>query len=136
MVTGSEQGPLGERSIDAVLERCAALGPGELLSDEDERLVFGALAEKAVATARDETQRPRARVQLLQGAAETYALLGDLAKSIELLTLAEQILPTVLVRKRRAQLIEEMNTAKHDEVAPVASRRASAPRRRRWGLPR
>jgi hypothetical protein len=138
MGTGSEPGTTGDRPIDAVRQRYAVMGPSDLLPmpDDDERLLLESTASTAVASARDETRRPRARVQLLQGAAEAYALLGDVAKAIELLTLADQILPTVMVRKRRAELSKEINAAEHSGEPAGQPPLASAPRRRRWGLPR
>ena len=132
MATGSE-GPL----VDVVRARYALSAPGDVpMPNDEERLVFGSLAERAVASARDETRRPRARVQLLEGAAEINALLGDLPKAIELLTLADQILPTVRVRKRRAGLEKEMHSANHEVVPTQPPPRAPAPRRGRWGRTR
>ena len=89
---GSERRHLGDRAIDEVRERYAIRGPSDLLPmpDDDERVLLKSTADAAVAAARNETRRPRARVHALQGAAEIGdALLGDLAKAIELLTLAD-----------------------------------------------
>jgi hypothetical protein len=133
MCAESEAVLTDDEFVDALSLRCAGFrsGDGLPMSDAEERRLFKATVNTAMAAARDENRRPRARVQYLQGAAELYASLGDLEKAIEVLTWANEILPTVMVRKRRAEIYEEMTAIKHAEQLAAERPWAPAPRRRR-----